>query len=532
VKFRSKRLRLVGIAAIALALVVVVFYAEEDWRGRRAWQKCRQQISKNGDSLEMPLPPSIPNDKNFAASPIIAQLYSNFMDTNGNLLNQPWTNGLSMSLYHTNDSFAPFSYGPFYTNQTCWLLGKHVDLEWWQSYYRYGREIRRHCPSVRRNAALGQVARTVERELKTNLVAYDFPVPAEVGSAAVDVLFALGRYAPTIEEIRNAADRPSVRFPIHYDKNHPNELRVIGMRSLRGCLDVISLRGAAELQAGKTESAANDVLLGLRLTRYAIVPLYFSPRPTGSPFLTAILQPLWEGLADHKWSELQMIAFDSELEQMNFIDECQSDIKVHRARVLDLIEYAQRKSEQGFETSDNDCEPLTTWMWNEAFRVAPSGWYDQNRSEAVSLYQTLLERLDPPNVQMRPGDKVEQSQTQTVSWNPCHFLANILFAPSPDLSSYAYAQTEGNLARLACALERYRINNGEFPKTLNLLSPNFIAKVPNDITERGGFHYELKNGTNLLLYSEGWNGMHERGTAFVPFDGSGVLRGELAWRYK
>ena len=34
---------------------------------------------------------------------------------------------------------------------------------------------------------------------------------------------------------------------------------------------------------------------------------------------------------------------------------------------------------------------------------------------------------------------------------------------------------------LACALERYRLANGQFPETLDALVPKFVAKLPTDV---------------------------------------------------
>jgi hypothetical protein len=334
-----------------------------------------------------------------------------------------------MSLYHSNDVFTYFLNESSPTNQICWLLGKHVNLEWWQSYYRHGREIWFHA-SRGRSPEPGQGSRIGERESRTNLVAHDFPAPTEPGSAAGDVLFALGRYATKIEEIKVAARKPLVRFPVHYDRNHPDDLLVTGMRSLRGCLEVLSLRAVAELREGQMESAANDVILGLRLTRYAIEPLQFSSSPPGGPFLTAILQPLWEGLADHKWSETQIVAFDAELVQMNFIGQCQKDIKARRAKALDQIDDIQRKSKQGLgPVQGGDDETDTSWAWNEAFRLVPSGWYDQNRFGVVSLYQRLLAVLDSANGKVRDSNRAAQLQIRSLSWNPCQFLADATYDP-------------------------------------------------------------------------------------------------------
>src|SRR6516162_10209688 len=46
----------------ALILLIVVFYWEENWRGRRAWESCRHQLAARGENVDWPdfIPPSVP----------------------------------------------------------------------------------------------------------------------------------------------------------------------------------------------------------------------------------------------------------------------------------------------------------------------------------------------------------------------------------------------------------------------------------------------------------------------------------------
>src|ERR1035438_4480593 len=62
---RTQRRALVGLAA--LATLVAVFYLEEDWRGKRAWQKCKAELEAKGAVLEWDkyIPPPVPDDQNF-----------------------------------------------------------------------------------------------------------------------------------------------------------------------------------------------------------------------------------------------------------------------------------------------------------------------------------------------------------------------------------------------------------------------------------------------------------------------------------
>jgi hypothetical protein len=60
-----------------LVAVVVLFYAEENWRGKHAWEKYRREREAKGDKFEcsaIVLPP-VPDDQNFAATPLFAKLF-------------------------------------------------------------------------------------------------------------------------------------------------------------------------------------------------------------------------------------------------------------------------------------------------------------------------------------------------------------------------------------------------------------------------------------------------------------------------
>src|SRR5262249_8876027 len=65
------------IAAGALLLFVIcVLFAEENWRGRRAWEICRKDLdAKHALDWQQFIPPQVPDDQNFAATPFLAPLF-------------------------------------------------------------------------------------------------------------------------------------------------------------------------------------------------------------------------------------------------------------------------------------------------------------------------------------------------------------------------------------------------------------------------------------------------------------------------
>ena len=74
-----------------------------------------------------------------------------------------------------------------------------------------------------------------------------------------------------------------------------------------------------------------------------------------------------------------------------------------------------------------------------------------------------------------------------------------------------YVQELVDLARVACALERHRLALGEFPETLDALSPRFIGTIPHDIIGGQPLHYRRADNGSYVLYSVGWNGKDDGG---------------------
>ena len=59
------------IVLAALIILVAVFYAEEDWRGERAWEKCKRDLEAKGYVLDWAelIPSPVRDDQNFFDAP-------------------------------------------------------------------------------------------------------------------------------------------------------------------------------------------------------------------------------------------------------------------------------------------------------------------------------------------------------------------------------------------------------------------------------------------------------------------------------
>ena len=56
------------IALAALATLIAVFYTEEDWRGRRAWENYKREMEAKGEKFDWQsfAPPAVSDDLNFS----------------------------------------------------------------------------------------------------------------------------------------------------------------------------------------------------------------------------------------------------------------------------------------------------------------------------------------------------------------------------------------------------------------------------------------------------------------------------------
>jgi hypothetical protein len=90
----------------------------------------------------------------------------------------------------------------------------------------------------------------------------------------------------------------------------------------------------------------------------------------------------------------------------------------------------------------------------------------------------------------------------------------------------ATGQTAADEAALGCALERYRLANGQFPEKLEALTPQFIARLPDDVFTGEPYKYHRAGESAFTLYSVGWNEKDDGGvpgkTLFDEKDGDWV----------
>lgn len=229
--FSRRALRFRAGVVVTVITLVVLFYTEESWRGKRAWAGLQREAAARGESLEWSslATPAVPDDQNFAKAPGVAELFS---------------------LRKQRHSTWPYQYGA--ENTTSWALQQFTDLVWWQRFFR-------------------DYAHSVTGERTANTLT--FPVTPEPQTPAADVLFALDKYAPILAALRAASQRPALRLPLDYSCRQ----RPASSAGHRFDIAIAPLGGPSALPARLGRTTA-----GTERSRLSGRPAGFAPCATGA----------------------------------------------------------------------------------------------------------------------------------------------------------------------------------------------------------------------------------------------------------
>jgi len=519
---------LFGLACLATLLALV--YAEEDWRGWHAWHQFKREWEARGEKLDYAniLPPAVPDEQNFALAPIWVE---SIKATLGPQRARLWygdkfpdhgrtnfTERLLLETWHQRENLDAPSRGD-------WKRAERTDLKAWQAGYR-----------------------ATNRITDARLVTNDFPVAPQPQSPAQDVLLALSPHAAAIEELRQASRLAYSRFPLDYDAEDPFSILLPHLAALKRASQVLQLRAVAELENGQREQAFDDVKLALRLTDSLRTEPIMISQLVRIAMLELTLQPVWEGLAEHRWSEAQMVALDAELAKLDFLADDKiaqkSDIffSAEEANYLRRHrEYANQFAQMGFRY------PMDARFKFALYRFMPGGWFYQSalkngrtqmeywpavNHDTMTISPTLIRRADAAaNSDVNFFDPLDSLKKM--------FNEDFLFMGN-FLKQIAYGQASTDLARTAMALERYRLAHGDFPESLDALAPQFIAQVPRDVIGGQSLKYRRTADGQFVLYSIGWNETDDGGVVVDQKsrdrwneNGSKVdiSQGDWVWRY-
>ncbi len=514
--FSWRGLRRLLILLAWLVTLVALFHGEENWRGRRAWNKYRRALEAQGEQLDYAalVPKLVPDEQNFVATPVIKSWFEKKTTYDSE---HPW-----------NDTYSRVADNVQFPSRPKDLRAERRfdDLVAWETAFaalRSGQLTnQQHFYSAKLDAASrAQAAPAVLEGLKTN-----------------EALFA---------ELRVASQRPYSRYPVIYDVEMPYAILLPHLRMVKGVCQRLRLKACAELAIGQSDQALEDLMLIFRLAdSVKEEPCLISHLVRVACAQTAV-QPVWEGLAEHRWSDAQLQELEMRLQQDNFIEDVKAPLAAEQAAGIATIELVRKKG-LGYLNALGNPEgtptPTSAAATFIGLVIVPQGWYYQeelNYSRAFHIelatsLDTTKKRVSPARVKA-DAQAFEQLMTASgfagtglgIILRHRLMATTLLPALGRVILRSAAAQTAFNQAAIACALERYRLANGHFPEALEALAPKFISRLPNDVLTGEPYKYRLTADGRFVLYSIGWD---EQDHGAVPgkilFD---EQQGDWVWEY-
>ena len=514
--FSWRGLRRILILLAWLVTLVALFHGEETWRGRRAWNQYRRELEARGQQLDYAalVPKTVPDDQNFAATPAIMSWFEKKTPYDSD---HPWNDPYSRAVEQVR--LPPRAKGARAER-------RFEDLVAWETVFgalRSGELApRQEYYSGKLDAASrAKAASAVLAGMKTN-----------------EALFA---------ELRVASQRPYSRYPVNYNVETPFALRLPHFRMVRGACRRLELKACAELAGGQSAQALEDLRLIFRLADS------LKDEPLLISYLVRIAcgqvatQPIWEGLANHRWQDAELQELEMRLQQDNFIADLKAPLVAEQAAGIATIEMVRKKG-LGYlnalgrtERTPAAADPKASFI---GAIIVPQGWYYQEelnycrcfQVELATSLETNKKRVSPVQVkadtqafeQMMPASGFAGTKFGIILRH--RLMARMLLpALGRVVTRAATAQTAFNQAAIACALERYRLANEHYPETLMALAPRFISSLPDDVITGEPYKYRLTDDGRFVLYSVGWDEKDDGGVLGKRlFDEE---KGDWVWEY-
>jgi hypothetical protein len=439
----SRARRVLGWAAcvlaavpIVVALLVMAFYAEENWRGSRAWANCQRELKAKGERLDWvayQLAP-VSDAQNFLKTPLLeAVAYSGRVDER---------------------AWSPIE-----------EAGERLVHEAWADA-RSGRMNWPKYQAVLRSRA------------DVNLS----PLPQ---APAADLLESFRSIEPQMEELRAASLRPLAQFD--RDRTSPfEESRGCNFVAVRLLCQILAFQACAEVEVGRGERALPDLRVLHRFSAALRRENELVSLMIGTGVQGLAVQPFWEGWAKGRWDDRQLAGLQELFGQVDLLPEFRRVLCAERAGFNALVEEHARQENGLYElwrrTREGDGGP---WDWTShvppsllraAWGLVPRGWVAQNLAAYNRQMQVLLPpslELEPPRVSPREIETLKQRIDREKSHCGLDDWLGGTAIPRFAKALQAAVRTQNlvNQAMVVCALERYRQAHGHYPESLSALAP-------------------------------------------------------------
>jgi hypothetical protein len=450
-------------APTLFVVALIIIYLVENHRGNRAWAACQKEYQKRGESLTPAdfVPASVPDEQNLlAAAPLSAWL--NFSSRT------PATNPMPQI-----SQMEPGN----------WQRSRFTRVREWTQQFGID-------PGG--------------RSRRTNIL------------SATEVMSNFAPFDPGLRELFAATEQR----PLAHSKQDPlrNEQPLAHLD--RALIPALAVHASARLALHDPTNALADTLLILRLAEASKDYPRYGALISRAAAVNIALQPIWEGLATHRWRDSDLVHLQRALTNLNLLVEAGRVLRGERACAVQTIAARiPRRLQYSFSYQNWGPSVRRAWIQAGLGQIGPRGWRQRNLVALCHYYdQYVLE----PIAAVNEGRSGEALRLVSIAFDDfhagCGFYDALARLNTPNfafgLPQLMRVQIGIHQAIVACGIERHRLTHDTLPGRLEELVPQFLDSLPES---HPPLHYSLENNRRFTLKvdvtaeADGWESLPDGG---------------------
>lgn len=486
--WQKRWLRRLTWTVVTLTALIASLYAWVNWSGARQLRSVEAMLKAEGETLDFreTMNEPVPEAENFCAIPLLKDL-ALILDNDPDK-GAPGQNRKRLEAMILPSSGKGGARPPKYANVA---IGRRTDFKAWADF-------------LRKDGS--------------------FPMPADSGEAARDVLAALAKYDAIVQELATGLSRPKAQWtPEWKTREHPEllfSLQNPHYSSITVVYRTLSLRVAAAALAGETAKAHEAVLIIARTTQASLNEPMIIGLLVGAAGANILHSAIWELCAAQAGTSEEFARLEAALAALDFRSTTLRAFRSEMTAGVNAVQFLKRKPE--------NIGPILNGLPGEqtrggVFRHLPeraiaSGFFDASAAViAENEFKYIIKPLRDQGWQAayQSSQEFEKRLVEmkpTAKTHPTYIMLALTFpAFTSFINNVRYTQALLNQAIIACALERYRIEKGSYPNSLDAVRLSDGKPLPLDPIHEKPMGYRITADGKYAMWSVGFDGKDDGG---------------------